>query len=153
MTSSYPTGTYQELQNRVVELEECLRQTRKLVSRAAAVGFDEESVRKIYANNGAITRLVAVLPEEREAGLKFLNDLSSENKDDLTRKCKVISINSNPAPATNCEFEVHKNYDKPGADIFDQQVSIPGYDPTHFYIVECGGVRYDIDRIGWSELP
>lgn len=51
---------------RIEELEECLRETRYLVGKAAMDGFlDPESIQAVFKNNGAINRLVPSRPEDR----------------------------------------------------------------------------------------
>jgi hypothetical protein len=56
-----------KLKERIAELEECLRQTRTIVSSCAMTGFIEaEFIHDLFTNNGAITRLVPLRPEDRE---------------------------------------------------------------------------------------
>lgn len=52
--------------NRIEELEEALRVTRRLVGEASFEGFvGHDTIMRLFQNNGAITKLVPIRPEDR----------------------------------------------------------------------------------------
>jgi hypothetical protein len=88
------------LSARVVELEECLRQTRELVSSCAASSFAEpEFISRLYRNNGKITQLVPQRPEDRVLGTQKFRMIDD-----------ALNPNNHPISNTSISLEVGKSY-------------------------------------------
>jgi hypothetical protein len=72
---SPPKFSNSYLQSRVEALEECLRQTRFLVSKCSVHGFrDPASNEDLFTNNGAISKLIPVRPDDHAKSLAMVKE-------------------------------------------------------------------------------